>query len=1021
MADLLIPIDSSLKNFEKYEQQGDGSFAQIVKAIGGTGGGGGASGDVTSAGTNGTLAQAVQGINNGVPVRVNQAGITFTNSTLNTSSAELASGASFVGTWEDTFNQPAAQLLGNSNQPMIYTVDQAIDAAGTYIVSSTKFRRGANEDVCENIQINANYLRVTATNIGLAATTLFELNTTYGPLSVAPQALSNSGNYPVAARETQNFTKKLRDHYQTFPNANTPRVSKAAGDVILADGNAVAASYLVMSLDPLTAGTETYVSTDALYSLPVELGLGVHTSQRTYGQELAASVISDQFQAAPAELTISSIQQATTILTISTTTPHGLRIGDRIGIYGVTQDSRLNLPAVVVATTPSTTQFTVTSGPQGAITSLTVGPFSSGYVYKRDALAWAMNGTSMILENATATNASLYIKAEGGDAMPIGIGTYGGNHSITIGTTASAIAATGALNYAFRPTNQYSISVMADRVQWSDRIVDGIGQTSSRGSVDQICPDPDQFYSLRYSVKNRKSLTIPVAKIVSVSKTGTTTANVTTDVAHGLTTGDYINTYGVRDQTNFANLSSSTLVTSIINATSFTVTWGAAVTATSYGGYVSRVQGSTLQQGAVPQAISTVNRTGNIVTLVGSATWTLLSIGDLVNIYGCRVDGTGADLGIDGVYRVRDQQTTSLFLEAIPTLNAHANNPVTPTGADIVTTNCGGGVLKRTDLRVSFTRLFDYERLRVEPLPRPAADSASAFPVVVQTGTVSVSSGTITSVSQIAASVPLMNTPNGATNKSLGVTITNATANTDQSATAFAGAGRVNGTVVAAANGAGAVISSEINVSALTLGTATSVVAILQESRGGTNFTDIWQSDPITATGIVTSPTLVVAGRRRWCFHSIGGTSTTVTATITTLELFGNYPVVRMFRDVYSATNPLATVYNSATAVASSLVLTTLNSTTASWLIEGMNTLTFFVTLTGAPTVTTQPILSAEFSMDGTNWFATGAVMTAAGNGTYRVNVQNELWKFARVRVSTAAVFSAGSYTISLLGMNARG
>lgn len=49
---------------------GDGTFAPVVKSTGGGGGGGGASGDVTAAGVSGTQAQAVQGVTNGVPVRV---------------------------------------------------------------------------------------------------------------------------------------------------------------------------------------------------------------------------------------------------------------------------------------------------------------------------------------------------------------------------------------------------------------------------------------------------------------------------------------------------------------------------------------------------------------------------------------------------------------------------------------------------------------------------------------------------------------------------------------------------------------------------------------------------------------------------------------------------------------------------------------------------------------------------------------------------------------------------------------
>ena len=263
MTDLVKAEHSVTK---RWKDMGDGTHAEVVYvANGGGGGGGGASGDVTAAGVSGTSAQAIQGITGGVEVGVNAKGKTFYNSAnnnanitglANASFDQLAAGAQFQGTWEPAFNWPAAQVLGGANQPMMYTLEQALDAAGTDIVSSTVFYRGSGEDLCENIQINGNYFRVTAKNIGTATTAGFKINTTYGDMPGLPQALSNAGNLRVAARETQNFTRKLRDNFQSWPNANWPRISKAAGDIIQLDGNVSGCGYLVMSLDPLTANTE---------------------------------------------------------------------------------------------------------------------------------------------------------------------------------------------------------------------------------------------------------------------------------------------------------------------------------------------------------------------------------------------------------------------------------------------------------------------------------------------------------------------------------------------------------------------------------------------------------------------------------------------------------------------------------------------------------------------------------------------------------------------------------------------
>jgi hypothetical protein len=276
---------------------------------------------------------------------------------------------------------------------------------------------------------------------------------------------------------------------------------------------------------------------------------------------------------------------------------------------------------------------------------------------------------------------------------------------------------------------------------------------------------------------------------------------------------------------------------------------------------------------------------------------------------------------------------------------------------------------------------------------------------------------------QWGGQTPLNPAANGSTNRANVAEQATAVSTTDQSATAYAGAGRINGTVVAAANGAsGAVVTAEINVSTLTLGSATSVVFILQESNGGTNFTDIWVSDPITATGIRSVPPIQCGGRRRWCCHSVGGTSTTVTATITTLELPSGYENYRQFRDAYAASNALATVINSTTQTASTFgAATSLTATTqaTSWFpIERCKVVTGVMVLGGGPTVSVQPVVSLEFSNDLTNGVTiAGATMTAAGNGTYACTASSIAFRYARLRVTTAASYSAGSYTVSGVGI----
>ena len=550
----------------------------------------------------------------------------------------------------------------------------------------------------------------------------------------------------------QNVTTKFREAFENYnPISMTAeatandrwRESRAAGDIALVDGNAIAASYLDLSLDPHTQGTETFIESVATYQMPLEFSIGAHMSQRTLGQEFSVEFVDTGEPLADVpDLAIASLNQATTTLTIVTTLPHGLTPGKSIGIRGFA-DSRANYPALVVASIPNATTFTATAGPGGTIPSLTLTSLTGGFVYFRERLGRANEGTSIIFENATATNASFYIRSESGDALPSG--TAIGSHSTTIATTASVQGVTAANTYAFQPTSEYRLRLMVDKLQWSDVPVDSLSAETARVTRTQVIPSPDATYKLRIRATNNKSLTVPVAKIVSAVKSGTTTATITTDVAHGLTTADLVNIYGVRDQaaTAFPNLTTATAVASIVSPTVFTIVIGTAATVTSYGGYVSRVNGGQVQQGAIAQTIQSVVRTSNVLTLVGSAAWSGLVIGDYINLTGVRDNTTGADLGLDGAYKVRNFATTSLEIEPVPGF--------APVGTDITLTNCGGGVIKRTCLRISFIRVFDFERSRVEATPRPTGDQAGVMPVNVQnTPATTISSGTITTVTTLS-------------------------------------------------------------------------------------------------------------------------------------------------------------------------------------------------------------------------------------------------------------------------------
>jgi hypothetical protein len=156
-----------------------------------------------------------------------------------------------------------------------------------------------------------------------------------------------------------------------------------------------------------------------------------------------------------------------------------------------------------------------------------------------------------------------------------------------------------------------------------------------------------------------------------------------------------------------------------------------AVTATSAGGFVSRQQGSLGIQGVQGTVALQASSTSTQLTLTGSGSWASV-IGNYVNVYGLRNRSTGADLGFDGAYKVVDQVTNQLVLEPLTGTTLPA--PIGPTSA-------GGAVITRTDARISFVRIYEYLRERVEVQPNGA--NAASVPVVVNGGALTVNGSTV--------------------------------------------------------------------------------------------------------------------------------------------------------------------------------------------------------------------------------------------------------------------------------------
>lgn len=138
-------------------------------------------------GGNGASAPAVTN----VPTSKNATVFLF--STNNSSTTQLAAGATFTGVIETALDQPSLSLLMTSDTDMIVTVRQFIDLAGTRAAPNIVFSVPANNGLARSLPLNGNYVQILAQNVGAATTTTFNINTAYGDILPA----DSSGALPT--------------------------------------------------------------------------------------------------------------------------------------------------------------------------------------------------------------------------------------------------------------------------------------------------------------------------------------------------------------------------------------------------------------------------------------------------------------------------------------------------------------------------------------------------------------------------------------------------------------------------------------------------------------------------------------------------------------------------------------------------------------------------------------------------------------------------------------------------------
>jgi len=157
-----------------------------------------------SDGTGNAISSLTDG-NGGKALEVAISSTGFVFSTLNSTTVQLAAGATFTGTIETAQNQQSISLLLTSDQNGTLTVNQYIDLAGTRKVPPIVIPIIANAQFSKSFPINGNYINVTFQNTGASATTTLNLNTAYGTI---PSATAK-GNAPTSLDEVNGTSFSL--------------------------------------------------------------------------------------------------------------------------------------------------------------------------------------------------------------------------------------------------------------------------------------------------------------------------------------------------------------------------------------------------------------------------------------------------------------------------------------------------------------------------------------------------------------------------------------------------------------------------------------------------------------------------------------------------------------------------------------------------------------------------------------------------------------------------------------------
>ena len=568
---------------------------------------------------------------------------------------------------------------------------------------------------------------------------------------------------------------KWRDSFESLNPANWDfDTARAPNDAVTLAGDTQGASFMEICLSAFAAATSSEVRGLRTFAAPYRLGFGASMSQRAYGEAVIISVAAVDETGnritAPGEtesffgpsLTVKKIIVTSNVATVIFDQPHGLKFDD-IVVISDAADNRMNVQGRV---TSVRSRYAVTMPLTFANGNYL--PGANCKLNRFDPSKGSANVAGMLLMDTTDSNGIYFSRGQGSPNFLSGVTNFGTSY------TTAQTPSSQPFSVNLQPRFMTELVGTMDVQRWISSAIDSlsVGIAVKRS---QNVPDPLENYAMFFDVVALPNRAVPI-EILSVVKTGTTTATVTTVNPHGLATGAYVYGYGARNQTTLPNLTTAVAVT-VTGPSTLTMVWGTAVTETTYGGMLVSQNGGTSVPGALNTAVmGTAWYNGRLY--VSSSSTAPFTVGDVVRFVGVKdVTGT-ARPNMSGRFRVvainpnvqeagilTGASTTSgspvismTETGAVPfggfltgtglaaNSNVSAINPgvsitvgvnttatntqlqditlagvvlepidfVAPANAQPMTLISAGAIFKETTLRTSFARCLDYTRTPVE-------------------------------------------------------------------------------------------------------------------------------------------------------------------------------------------------------------------------------------------------------------------------------------------------------------------